>query len=100
MKPSEKISLALSRPEMGEEAARNEETTLVVQVNGKLRDRVTVLLPRVGLRTALGGGGCASARTNSRKAALATEGAQKFTEGLTIRKVVVVPGRLVDIVAS
>ena len=35
-----------------------------------------------------------------KEAALATEGAQRFTEGLAIRKVVVVPGRLVKIVAG
>jgi len=73
-------------PEVDEEAARNEEITLVVQVNGKLRDRVTV---PVGL-----------GEDQLKEAALATEGAQRFSEGLTIRKVVVVPGRLVNIVAS
>jgi len=73
-------------PDVDEEAARNEEITLVVQVNGKLRDRVTV---PVGL-----------GEDQLKEAALATEGAQRFTEGLTIRKVVVVPGRLVNIVAS
>jgi leucyl-tRNA synthetase len=73
-------------PEVDEEAARNEEITLVVQVNGKLRDRVTI---PVGL-----------GEDQLKEAALATEGARRFTEGLTIRKVVVVPGRLVNIVAN
>ena len=73
-------------PEVDEEAARNEEITLVVQVNGKLRDRVTV---PVGL-----------GEEQLKEAALATEGAQRFSEGLTIRKVVVVPGRLVNIVVG
>jgi len=73
-------------PEVDEDAALNEEITLVVQVNGKLRDRVTV---PVGL-----------GEDQLKEAALATEGAQKFIEGLTIRKVVVVPGRLVNIVAG
>ncbi len=75
-----------SWPEVDEEAARNEEITLVVQVNGKLRDRVSV---PVGL-----------GESQLKEAALATDGAQKFTEGLAIRKVVVVPGRLVNIVAG
>jgi leucyl-tRNA synthetase len=72
-----------SWPEVDEDAARNDEITLIVQVNGKLRDRVSV---PVGL--------------DLKQRALATEGAQRFTEGLTIRKVVVVPGRLVNIVAN
>jgi leucyl-tRNA synthetase len=75
-----------SWPEVDEEAAKNEEITLVVQVNGKLRDRVSV---PVGL-----------GEDQLKEAALATEGAQRFTEGMTIRKVVVVPGRLVNIVAG
>ena len=73
-------------PEVDEKAAAAEEITLVVQVNGKLRDRVTV---PVGLGD-----------DQLKEAALATEGAQKFIEGLAIRKVVVVPGRLVNIVAG
>jgi leucyl-tRNA synthetase len=75
-----------SWPEVDEDAARNDEITLIVQVNGKLRDRVSV---PVGLGD-----------DDLKQRALATEGAQRFTEGLTIRKVVVVPGRLVNIVAS
>jgi leucyl-tRNA synthetase len=75
-----------SWPAVDEEAARVEEITLVVQVNGKLRDRVTA---PVGLGEA-----------EMKERALATEGARKFLEGLTVRKVIVVPGRLVNIVAS
>ena len=73
-------------PEVDEEAARDEEITLVVQVNGKLRDRVSV---PVGI-----------SEEEAREKALATEGARRFTEGLTVRKVVIVPGRLVNIVAA
>jgi leucyl-tRNA synthetase len=73
-------------PAVDEEAARAEEATLVVQVNGKLRDRVTV---PVGL-----------GEDEMKQRALATEGARRFTEGLTVRKVIVVPGRLVNIVAN
>jgi leucyl-tRNA synthetase len=73
-------------PAVDEEAAREEEITLVVQVNGKLRDRVTV---PVGL-----------GEEEMQQRALATEGARKFSEGMTVRKVIVVPGRLVNIVAS
>ncbi len=73
-------------PVVDEAAARNEEITLVVQVNGKLRDRVTVPAD-------LG-------EAELRERAMASEGAQRFLEGLTVRKVVVVPGRLVNIVAA
>ncbi|HEX3531543.1 MAG TPA: leucine--tRNA ligase [Thermoanaerobaculia bacterium] len=75
-----------SWPAVDEEAARAEEITLVVQVNGKLRDRVTA---PVGLGD-----------EEMKERALATEGARRFLEGLTVRKVIVVPGRLVNIVAS
>jgi leucyl-tRNA synthetase len=73
-------------PDVDEAAARDEEITLVVQVNGKLRDRLT--LP-VGLP-----------EEEMRQRALASDGAKRFLEGLTVRKVVVVPGRLVNIVAT
>jgi leucyl-tRNA synthetase len=73
-------------PAVDEEAARAEEITLVVQINGKLRDRVTA---PVGLGD-----------EEMKERALATEGARRFLEGLTVRKVIVVPGRLVNIVAS
>jgi leucyl-tRNA synthetase len=73
-------------PAVDEEAAKAEEITLVVQVNGKLRDRVSV---PVGI-----------GEEEMRARALATEGAMRFTEGLTVRKVIVVPGRLVNIVAN
>jgi leucyl-tRNA synthetase len=73
-------------PEVDEEAARPDEITLVVQVNGKVRDRVAV---PAGI-----------GEEEMRARALATEGGRKFTEGMTIRKVIVVPGRLVNIVAG
>jgi len=57
---------------------------LVVQVNGKLRGSVHVA--------------AAAARDEIERAALASEGAVKFMEGKAPRKVVVVPGRLVNIV--
>jgi leucyl-tRNA synthetase len=73
-------------PEVDAAAAAEDEITLVVQVNGKVRDRLTVPAD-IGEEAA-------------RELALASEGAQKFTEGMTVRKVVVVPGRLVSIVAT
>jgi leucyl-tRNA synthetase len=70
-----------------EEAVAKEETiTLVVQVNGKVRDRIEM---HVGV----------DAET-ARVSALETEGAQRHTAGKEIVKVVVVPGRLVNIVVK
>jgi len=71
-------------PAVDEAAAAEEEITLVVQVNGKLRDRITV---PVGI-------GDEDAKT----AAMASEVIQKFLEGKSPRKVIVVPGKLVNIV--
>jgi leucyl-tRNA synthetase len=73
-------------PEVDEKAAAAEEITLVVQVNGKLRDRITV---PVGI-----------ADDEARRIALASEGASRFLEGKAVRQVIVVPGRLVNIVAA
>jgi len=73
-----------SWPEVDEAAAKEEEITLIVQVNGKLRDRITV---PVGV-----------SEVAATKAALESEGAQRFMEGKEPRKVIYVPGRLVNIV--
>jgi len=73
-------------PEVDEEAAAEDEITLVVQVNGKVRDKLTVPadIDQDG----------AEAR------ALESDGARKFIEGKNVRKVIYVPGRLVNIVAT
>jgi len=72
-------------PAWSEELAAEEVFTLVVQVNGKLRDRLEV---PVGI-----------AEERAKELALATEGAQRHTAGKEIAKVIYVPGRLVNIVA-
>jgi len=61
-----------------------EEITLIVQVNGKLRDRIVVPVD-IGQKDA-------------EKIALASPGAALYLEGKTVRKIIVVPGRLVNIV--
>jgi leucyl-tRNA synthetase len=71
-------------PEVDEEAAREEEITLVVQVNGKLRDRLNV---PVGI-----------GREEAAALALASPAVQRFLEGRQPRKVIVVPERLVNVV--
>ncbi len=71
-------------PAPSDEALRQDEIDLVLQVNGKLRGSVRVP--------------AGAANAEIERAALATEAAQKFMEGKPPRKVVVVPGRLVNIV--
>ncbi len=73
-------------PAADEQAAAEDEVTLVVQVNGKVRDRLVV---PAGVDPA-----------EAERLALASEVARRFTEGMTVRKVIVVPGRLVNIVAG
>ena len=65
-------------------AAAEEQITLVVQVNGKVRDRIDV---SVGISDA-----------DAKAAALSSEAVQKYLEGKPPKKVVVVPGKLVSIV--
>jgi len=71
-------------PQVDEEAAKDEEITLIVQVNGKLRDRI-LLAP--GFTDA-----------EAQEKALASLAVQDAIATKTVRKVIVVPGRLVNIV--
>ncbi len=59
---------------------------LVIQVNGKLRGHIE--MP------------ASASREEVEAAARVNENVLRFTDGLTIRKVIVVPGKLVNIVAS
>jgi len=71
-------------PEPLEAALAQDEVELVLQVNGKLRGAIRVP--------------AAAAKEQIEAAALAAETAQKYLEGRPAKKVVVVPGRLVNIV--
>jgi leucyl-tRNA synthetase len=71
-------------PELDETALELDMIELVVQVNGKLRGRVSV--PADADKAAI------------ESLAVADENVQRFVEGKDIRKVIVVPGRLVNIV--
>jgi leucyl-tRNA synthetase len=73
-----------SWPEVDQVAAAEEELTLVVQVNGKLRDRITVPI--------------SISDEEAKKKALASDVVQKLLEGKQPRQVIVVPKRLVNIV--
>ncbi|GMT47212.1 MAG: leucine--tRNA ligase [bacterium] len=73
-------------PEWDEEAAREEEIELVIQVNGKLRAKTTA---PAGLDD-----------EKIREMALGEPKIKKLIEGRTVRKVIVVKGRLVNIVVA
>ncbi len=63
-----------------------ETVTLVVQVNGKVRDRLTVP--------------ASISEAEAREAATASEKVRPYVEGKIVGKVIYVPGRLVSIVVS
>lgn len=75
---------AQSWPELDESATVVDEVTLIVQVNGKLRDRITVPTD--------------VSEEDAKQTALTSEAAQRFIDGKEPRKVIYVPGRLVNIV--
>ncbi|MDD0843023.1 leucine--tRNA ligase [Pseudomonas sp. Gutcm_11s] len=73
-------------PQVDESALVQDNLTLVIQVNGKLRGQIEVP--------------ASASREEVEAAARANENVLRFTEGVTIRKVIVVPGKLVNIVAN
>ena len=73
-------------PVLDDSALVQDSLQLVIQVNGKLRGQID--MPASATREEIE----AAARVN--------ENVLRFTDGLTIRKVIVVPGKLVNIVAS
>ncbi|MEW4949167.1 leucine--tRNA ligase [Pseudomonas asiatica] len=75
-----------SWPAVDEAALVQDTVTLAVQVNGKLRGQVE--MP------------AAASREEIEAAARSNENVLRFIDGLTIRKVIVVPGKLVNIVAN
>jgi leucyl-tRNA synthetase len=76
--------LAAAWPVVDESALAQDEVELMLQVNGKLRGSMTVA------KTA--------GKDEIEKLALTNPAVHKFTEGQTIKKVIVVPGRLVNVV--
>ena len=71
-------------PEYDDEAVREEAITIVVQVKGKVRSQ---------LQVAPG-----TSDADLEKMALADDKVQKFLEGKPVRKVIVVPNKLINIV--
>ncbi|SDR85142.1 leucyl-tRNA synthetase [Halopseudomonas xinjiangensis] len=73
-------------PQLDEAALVQDTLQLVIQVNGKLRGHMDV--------------DADASRETVEAMARENENVQRFTEGLSIRKVIVVPGKLVNIVAN
>jgi leucyl-tRNA synthetase len=73
-----------SWPQWDEELAKDEEITLVIQVNGKLRDRITVPV--------------SITETEARGIALERQRVKAYLEGKKIVNIIYVPRRLVNVV--
>jgi leucyl-tRNA synthetase len=71
---------------VNEAALVRDSIELVVQVNGKLRAKIAVAAD--------------ASRDTIEATALADENVQRFTEDKQVRKVIVVPGKLVNIVVG
>ena len=73
-------------PNVDEAALKQDKIELMIQVNGKLRSKVSV---------------AADADQEAVEVlAFADENVQKFTQGKDVRKVILVPGRLLNIVVA
>lgn len=73
-------------PEHDESLLANDTVTIGVQVNGKVRATITLAAD--------------CAKDEAEKIALSQPGVQKALEGQSVRKVIVVPGRIVNVVAG
>ena len=73
-------------PQYDESALERDEIEVVVQVNGKLRGRFRVPAK--------------AGKPEVEALALADENIKKHIDGLSVRKVIVVPGKIVNVVAS
>jgi leucyl-tRNA synthetase len=73
-------------PEADESLLASEDITIGVQVNGKVR--ATITLPK------------GSDKETTEKLAMNDNAVQKAIEGLTVRKIIVVPDRIVNVVAG
>ena len=78
--------LSATWPELDEAALTRDEIEIVVQVNGKVRAKLSVAAD--------------ASKESIEQAALANDNVQRFTDGVTVRKVIVVPGKLVNVVAN
>ncbi len=75
-----------SWPSWDKELAKDEEITLVVQINGKLRDKITVP--------------ASITEADAKQVALEREKIKTYLEGKNIVNIIYVPGRLVNLVVK
>ena len=80
------IPLNAPWPKLDESALVRSSVEVVVQVNGKVRGKLDAAID--------------SPKEILEQAALAQENVQKFLEGVTVRKIIVIPNKLVNIVAN
>ena len=73
-------------PELDEGALARDEIDIVVQVNGKVRAKISVAAD--------------ASKEAIEQTALTHDNVQRFTYGVTVRKIIVVPGKLVNVVAN
>ncbi|WP_334029487.1 leucine--tRNA ligase [Alteromonas sp. P256] len=73
-------------PEVDKDALVEDEKLIIVQVNGKVRAKMTIAAD--------------ASKDDVEASALVQSNVQQFIDGKTIRKVIVVPGKLVNIVAN
>lgn len=73
-------------PSVDPSALERSSITVVVQVNGKVRDKIDVAPD--------------TSRDDMEKIALSSDKVRKFIDGKHIRKIIVVPGKLVNVVAN
>ncbi|HQV88937.1 MAG TPA: leucine--tRNA ligase [Nitrosomonas sp.] len=71
-------------PQADSSAMVQDQIKLIVQVNGKLRGQIDIAKD--------------AGKETIESAALANEHVQKFLEGQTVKKIIIVPGRLINIV--
>lgn len=82
----EGMACAQPWPEYKEEALQKDVLTVVIQINGKLRGKIDIP--------------ASASKEEVEKLAAAEPSVQKHLEGLTIRKIIVIPQKLVNIVAN
>lgn len=80
------IALNTPWPKVDEAALTRSTVEVVVQVNGKVRGKLDAAID--------------APKDVLEQAALAQENVQKFLEGVTVRKIIIVPNKLVSIVAN
>ncbi|MEJ2439062.1 MAG: leucine--tRNA ligase [Gammaproteobacteria bacterium] len=86
LRPEAGPVMGMAWPQVDKQALVRDSIELVVQVNGKLRGRVSVATD--------------ADRNEVEAAAMADDNVKRFIEGLAIAKVIVVPGKLVNIVVK